>query len=91
MARRLNWEKVNKLTVMTHHGATEREHAYDAADRFLDMHQSVEEHRRRVIENGKTEAGGYTRQQLEAWGVRWPPMKGWKEYLVANGFPKAKR
>lgn len=38
------------------------------------------------IEAGKSPAGGFTRKQLEAWGVPWPPRKGWKEDLL-NGRP----
>lgn len=36
------------------------------------------------IEAGKTEKGGFTRKQLEAWGVPYPPPKGWQEALM-NG------
>ena len=36
------------------------------------------------IEAGKTEKGGYTRDQLAEWGVPWPPPKGWIEALI-NG------
>lgn len=34
------------------------------------------------IEAGKTPAGGYTRKQLEAWGVAWPAQKGWRKALL---------
>lgn len=33
------------------------------------------------IEDARTPAGGYTRAQLAAWGVAWPPPKGWKKEL----------
>lgn len=36
------------------------------------------------IEAGKTEAGGYTKAQLAAWGIDYPPPKGWKEKLMAG-------
>lgn len=36
------------------------------------------------IEDGRTEAGGWKRKQLEAWGVPWPPPKGWKHALVSD-------
>ena len=36
------------------------------------------------IEAGQTEKGGFTRAQLEEWGVPWPPPKGWKEALIAG-------
>ena len=39
------------------------------------------------LERGKTAKGGYTRKQLEAWGVPWPPPKGWKHVLL-TGRPK---
>ncbi|MFF1785591.1 TnsA endonuclease N-terminal domain-containing protein [Kitasatospora sp. NPDC058243] len=34
------------------------------------------------IEAARTPAGGWTRRQLAAWGVSWPPTKGWKQNLV---------
>ena len=37
---------------------------------------------REEIEAGKTEKGGFTRKQLEAWGVPYPPPKGWMEALM---------
>lgn len=30
----------------------------------------------------RTAAGGWTKQQLEEWGVAWPPPKGWIARLV---------
>ncbi|NBE54721.1 TnsA endonuclease N-terminal domain-containing protein [Streptomyces boluensis] len=36
------------------------------------------------IEGARTPAGGWTREQLAAWGVPWPPPKGWKERLIAR-------
>ena len=38
------------------------------------------------VEAGKTRKGGYSRKQLRAWGVPWPPVKGWKRALL-NGTP----
>ena len=32
-------------------------------------------------EDYRTENGGYTRAQLAAWGIAWPPPKGWKKGL----------
>lgn len=32
----------------------------------------------------KTEKGGYTRKQVEAIGVSWPPAKGWLRYSVGS-------
>ncbi|MFE8940925.1 hypothetical protein ACFYNX_26005 [Streptomyces sp. NPDC007872] len=31
------------------------------------------------IEAARTPAGGWKRDQLAAWGVPWPPPKGWKD------------
>lgn len=34
------------------------------------------------IAAARTPAGGWTRAQLDQWGVPWPPPKGWRRYLV---------
>ncbi|MFF8177710.1 hypothetical protein [Streptomyces chartreusis] len=34
------------------------------------------------IEAARTPAGGWKRDQLAAWGVSWPPPKGWKDELT---------
>ncbi|WP_432085548.1 hypothetical protein [Streptomyces sp. bgisy095] len=34
------------------------------------------------IEAARTPAGGWMRDQLAAWGVPWPPPKGWKDELA---------
>ncbi|MGA5499457.1 hypothetical protein ACPCSP_34685 [Streptomyces cinereoruber] len=34
------------------------------------------------IEAARTPAGGWKRDQLAAWGIPWPPPKGWKDELV---------
>lgn len=36
------------------------------------------------IEAGKSENGGFTKAQFEAWGIEYPPPKGWKEKLMAG-------
>lgn len=36
------------------------------------------------LEQAKTAAGGYTREQLAAWGVSWPPPKGWKKKILTS-------
>jgi hypothetical protein len=38
------------------------------------------------IEAVRTPAGGWTRVQLEQWGVSWPPPRGWKDRLL--GIPE---
>ena len=50
------------------------------------------------IEAGKTAKGGFTRAQLQKWGVAWPPPKGWLSALKQDArlgiepvaWPKAK-
>lgn len=42
----------------------------------------------REIEAAKTAKGAWTRVQLAAWGVPWPPPKGWKKALI-TGDPAA--
>ncbi|WP_165869672.1 hypothetical protein [Streptomyces barkulensis] len=34
------------------------------------------------VEAARTPAGGWTRDQLAAWGVPWPPPKGWRQRLA---------
>jgi hypothetical protein len=34
------------------------------------------------IEAGRSPAGGFTRKQLAAWGVSWPPPAGWLNALL---------
>ncbi|SER00017.1 hypothetical protein SAMN05216481_12536 [Streptomyces radiopugnans] len=34
------------------------------------------------VEAARTPAGGWTRDQLAAWGVPWPPPAGWKQRLA---------
>jgi hypothetical protein len=36
------------------------------------------------LEKASTANGGYTREQLEEWGVSWPPPKGWKKSLLSS-------
>lgn len=50
-----------------------------AAGKRLDTKTMVT---RDEIEQAKTSAGGYTREQLEQWGVFWPLPKGWKQALT---------
>lgn len=33
------------------------------------------------VEAAKTKRGAWTRKQLAAWGVPWPPPKGWRDEL----------
>lgn len=37
------------------------------------------------IEAARTPKGGWTKAQLEVWGVPWPPPPGWKKRLIAAG------
>jgi len=43
-------------------------------------HQPTEDE----IEQARTPAGGWTRDQLAQWGVPWPPPKGWKRRLIQD-------
>jgi hypothetical protein len=40
------------------------------------------------IESKRTPKGGFTRQQLAAWGVPWPPPKGWLADLLKGKRPE---
>ena len=40
------------------------------------------------IEAGRSPAGGWTRKQLAAWGIPWPPPKGWQRALMGKDVPK---
>jgi hypothetical protein len=42
-----------------------------------------------LIEAGKSERGGWSRQQLACLGVAWPPAKGWKEGALGRLIPAA--
>ncbi len=37
---------------------------------------------REEIEVNTTPKGGYSKRQLAAWSVPWPPPKGWKKALI---------
>lgn len=37
------------------------------------------------IDAAMTTAGGWTRATLAGWGVSWPPPKGWRKALIAQG------
>jgi hypothetical protein len=37
---------------------------------------------REEVEAGRSPAGGFTRAQLAAWGVPWPPPSGWLHALL---------
>jgi len=41
------------------------------------------------IERARTPRGGWTKEQLDRWGVPWPPPKGWKRRLLARCGPQA--
>jgi hypothetical protein len=40
------------------------------------------------IEAGRSPAGGFTEEQLAAWGVPWPPPRGWRHRLVYGDGPR---
>ncbi|WP_208176588.1 hypothetical protein [Hymenobacter negativus] len=39
------------------------------------------------LEQAKSPRGGYTRATLAAWGISWPPLKGWRKRLL-KGIPE---
>ena len=39
------------------------------------------------VEAGRTVKGGFTRAQLERWGVSWPAKKGWLSALTKEPLP----
>lgn len=43
-----------------------------------------------LIEQGKSNEGGWTRRQLELLGVSWPLKKGWKETLITKRIDRKK-
>lgn len=43
------------------------------------------------IEAAQTPAGGWTREQLAAWGVPWPPPKDWRRRLIGEHFAEVTR
>jgi hypothetical protein len=40
-----------------------------------------------TIDAARTAAGGWTRETLAAWGVLWPPVKGWRAALERGDSP----
>lgn len=42
------------------------------------------------IEANKTVRRGFTREQLESWGVAWPPTRGWKRELLRRNSEASK-
>ena len=38
------------------------------------------------IKNGESKNGGYSKQQLELVGVKWPPRKGCKKEIIGKTF-----
>jgi hypothetical protein len=51
-------------------------------DQHLNDPLSMTSPTRKEIEAAKPNNGGWTRAQLEAWGVEWPPTSGWKQRLL---------
>lgn len=43
-----------------------------------------------LIEQGRSENGGWNRNQFELLGVSWPPLKGWKERLNGTQMSRVK-
>ncbi len=36
------------------------------------------------IEAGRSPRGGFTKKQLQVWGVPWPPPHGWRAALISG-------
>lgn len=56
---------------------------------IIDKHEKQEEKAtiqltRQIIERAQTPNGGYTKNQLEAIGISWPPQEGWVEQKVGT-------
>lgn len=90
MAGKLNWSKSNKNRLVSSRGATPVKNELDRFREFQKKESRNEKERRKIIEAGKSAKGGYTRKQLKAWGIAWPPAKGWKEHLIKNGLPNVR-
>jgi hypothetical protein len=45
------------------------------------------EHITGEIDAQRTPAGGWTRATLAAWGIGWPPPRGWRQALIAGDPP----
>lgn len=43
-----------------------------------------------MLASAKTDAGGYTRAQMDVFGVDWPPPKGWPSFLIGQVVEKEK-
>ncbi len=54
-------------------------------------HQHFKRYTKEEIERYLTPAGGYLRKDIEAMGVNWPPMKGWKDRLLRGEDPNQGR
>ena len=48
------------------------------------MDESMVTLNRELIQSAATRNGGFTRSQLEVFGVAWPPPRGWKRGLVGR-------
>ena len=74
-------------------GSTLRFRLMDAADAVSKaMEAEMRSANRRPITNeeimnARTDAGGWTKAKLAEWGVSWPPPKGWRQIILAEGVP----
>jgi hypothetical protein len=51
------------------------------------MSHRLKTYTKEEIEKHLTPAGGYLRKDIEAMGVNWPPLKGWKHRLMSGEDP----
>lgn len=42
-----------------------------------------------IIEAGKSNAGGWKKEQLALLGIDWPPTKGWKDRIIGELMPES--
>jgi hypothetical protein len=38
----------------------------------------------KLIEQGKSDRGGWNKKQLAILGIKWPPKQGWKWEIIGN-------
>ena len=43
-----------------------------------------------MLASAKTEAGGYTRAQMDVFDIDWPPPKGWPAFLIGQSVDQEK-
>ena len=85
---RIKHRQVKHSFVAPEHAKIYRREVYDrvVGGAKLIQPRLTPEITREEIEAAKTPQGGWTRESLAAWGVPWPPPRGWKRKLL--GLPQ---